>query len=150
MKRLLLVPVLILALLAAKGFADNPAEYFNAKSIFFRTEAGAGEAVMPSSPLPVTEGQWCRADTDFAFTVGNDAVATFGPSIGVLTNGSRFRLQATGTVYFSNEGKAVASMSELSYLRADVPEFFVWRSGDTMQFLSLATATTVRIRVCNP
>ena len=149
MKRLLLVPVLILALLAVQSFADNPAEFFNAKSVFFRTESGAGEAVMPSSPLPVTEGQWCRADTDMAFTVGTGAVATFGPSIGTLTAGSRFRLQATGTVYFSNEGKAVASMTELSYLVANVPEYFVWRSGDTMQFLGAAT-TTVRIRVCNP
>lgn len=144
------IPVLLLAAVALSSYGENPAEYFNAKSAFTRGESGEPKAVTTDAPMPITTEQWTASDIDLAFVVSPAAVATFGTAVGVLSDGARFRLQATGTVYFSNAGKAVASMAELSYLRADVPEFFTWQTGDTMQFLAAASTTVVRIRVSNP
>jgi hypothetical protein len=147
-----LVPVLILAAVAIASFGANPAEYFNAKAIFFTDPAGGVSPVTAANPLPTSSTASNDSDkigqpifyrsailtasaTLFTAVVGT--VATDSEYVITFQHASYMGPASTTAAYVIASGTAMAAGTQLSFKPGTALDFGIVGNGAIASFSAI-------------
>jgi hypothetical protein len=147
-----LVPVLILAAVALSAFGENPAEYFQSKSVFYRGVSGEPVAVTAANPLPTSSTASNDSDkigqpifyrsailtasaTLFTTVVGT--VATDSEYVVTFQHASYMGPASTTAAYVIASGTAMAAGTQLSFKPGTALDFAIVGNGAIASFSAI-------------